>query len=68
MGLSQPAASRRLRMLEDMLGVRLLTRTTQQLSLTEDGCMFLEDARRMLTDWQRSAEALKGSRANCQDS
>jgi DNA-binding transcriptional LysR family regulator len=60
MGLSQPAASRRLRMLEDMLGVRLLTRTTQQLSLTEDGCMFLEDARRMLTDWQRSAEALKG--------
>lgn len=60
MGLSQPAASRQLRMLEDMLGVRLLMRTTQQLSLTEDGRMFLDDARRMLTDWQRSAEALQG--------
>lgn len=60
MGLSQPAASRQLRMLEDMVGVRLLMRTTHQLSLTEDGRMFLEDARRMLTDWQRSAEALKG--------
>lgn len=60
MGLSQPAASRQLRMLEDMLGVRLLMRTTQQLSLTEDGRNFLEDSRRMLTDWQRSADALKG--------
>jgi DNA-binding transcriptional LysR family regulator len=60
MGLSQPAASRQLRMLEDTLGVRLLMRTTQQLSLTEDGRMFLDDSRRMLADWQRSADALKG--------
>jgi DNA-binding transcriptional LysR family regulator len=61
MGLSQPAESRQLRMQEKILGVQLLMRTTHQLSLTGDGRMFLEDARRMLTDWQQNAEALGGA-------
>ena len=41
--------------------VQLLMRTTHQLSLTGDGRMFLEDARRMLSDWQQNAEALGGA-------
>ena len=41
--LSQPAFSRRIDKLEQALGVRLLTRTTRQLRLTEAGSHFYDD-------------------------
>lgn len=41
---------RRLDALQDRLGVRLLTRTTRKLTLTQEGVGFLEDCQRILTD------------------
>jgi DNA-binding transcriptional LysR family regulator len=42
---SQPVISRQIAALEDQLGVRLIQRTTRRLALTEDGQIFLENAR-----------------------
>jgi DNA-binding transcriptional LysR family regulator len=45
-----PAAlSRQVRLLEEDLGARLLVRTTRSVTLTEDGAMFLEEARALLS-------------------
>jgi DNA-binding transcriptional LysR family regulator len=44
-GLSQPSVSRTVAALEDRLGVKLLTRTTRQLSLTRSGEVLLSRAR-----------------------
>jgi DNA-binding transcriptional LysR family regulator len=44
------AASRRLKALEQRLGVRLLNRTTRRLSLTEAGQIYYDQVRRMLSD------------------
>lgn len=46
--LTQPSLTRQIRHLEEELGVLLLDRTRNQLSLTEEGKSFLEDARRLL--------------------
>lgn len=42
---SQPLISRQIATLEDLLGVRLIQRTTRRLSLTEDGQIYLEHAK-----------------------
>ncbi|MGA0609330.1 LysR substrate-binding domain-containing protein [Caldimonas sp. KR1-144] len=47
---SLPAVVRQLAGLEGQLGVRLLNRTTRRLSLTEEGRLYLERARRVLAD------------------
>jgi DNA-binding transcriptional LysR family regulator len=45
-----PAAlSRQVRLLEEDVGARLLVRTTRSVSPTEDGAMFLEEARALLS-------------------
>lgn len=54
LGLSQPALSERVSALEHELGARLLFRTTRQVSLTQAGSEFLQDAKRILTDIERS--------------
>src|SRR5207237_838902 len=46
--LAQPSLTRQVRNLEQELGVRLLDRSKTQVSLTEDGRRFLEDARRLV--------------------
>jgi DNA-binding transcriptional LysR family regulator len=46
--LSQPSLTRQIRDLEEEIGVRLLNRTKQQVTLTEEGRAFLADARRVL--------------------
>ena len=48
LNLSQTALSHRMKKLEDDLGVRLLTRTTRQVSLTPAGLDLLPRARRVL--------------------
>jgi len=50
LGSSLPAVVRQLAALEAALGVRLLNRTTRRLSLTQDGRLYLERARRILAD------------------
>ena len=46
--LAQPSLTRQIHNLEDELGVRLLDRTKNHVSLTEEGKGFLVDARRLV--------------------
>src|SRR5271170_3775496 len=46
--LAQPSLTRQIHNLEDELGVRLLNRTKNQVSLTEEGVSFLVDAKRLV--------------------
>ncbi len=50
LGMSPPAVTRLVAMLEDHMGVRLLQRTTRMVSLTDAGSRFLERARRIMDD------------------
>jgi DNA-binding transcriptional LysR family regulator len=50
LGLTTPAVSRRLVLLEERLGVQLLHRTTRRISLTPEGEEYLTQARRILAD------------------
>lgn len=57
--LSQTALSRRLKKLEEWLGVELVTRTTRAVSLTQEGSDFLPKARRVVYDLAASLEDLR---------
>jgi len=46
--LAQPSLTRQIRDLEEEIGVRLLDRTKQKVSLTDEGRSFLADAKRVL--------------------
>jgi DNA-binding transcriptional LysR family regulator len=46
--LAQPSLTRQIKDLEEELGVLLLNRTKQQVSLTDEGRSFLVDAKRLL--------------------
>jgi len=48
LGLSLPAISKRLKLLEQRLGVQLITRTTRRLDLTTEGVLYLKGARPIL--------------------
>lgn len=50
MNVTTPAVSKRLSQMEARLGVQLLNRTTRRISLTAEGELYLEHARRILTD------------------
>lgn len=52
--LSQPALSRRIQKLEEVLEVTLLERTTRRTRLTPIGIDFLAKARRMLDEYESS--------------
>lgn len=60
LGLSPPAVTRAIAALEDKLGVRLLTRTTRHVRVTDSGLRYLEDTRRILDDVVRANDAVKG--------
>jgi DNA-binding transcriptional LysR family regulator len=61
LGLTTPAVSRRLAMLEARLGVQMLNRTTRRISLTPEGEEYLIQARRILADIQDMEHALSRS-------
>ena len=63
LGLSAPAATRAVAALESRLGVRLLTRTTRHVRLTESGRRYAEDARRILAEVGEADEAAAGINA-----
>ncbi|MBR9906225.1 MAG: LysR family transcriptional regulator, partial [Gammaproteobacteria bacterium] len=52
--LSQPALTRRIQKLEELLEVELLERTTRRTRLTPIGADFLPRARRMLEEYESS--------------
>lgn len=63
MGTTQPTVSRRLRALEESLGLRLLQRSTHVMKLTEDGERCLVLARGLLETWSALDANLRGAAA-----
>lgn len=60
LGTTQPTVSRRLKMLEQFLGLRLLRRSTHAMTLTEDGRRCYEQASELLPRWQAMEDGLRG--------
>jgi DNA-binding transcriptional LysR family regulator len=60
MNLSQPSVSRIIGELEARLGVKLLFRTTRQLTLTAAGEKFLPRARDILAELDNAEDAVRG--------
>lgn len=58
--LSQPSVSRMVAGLEARLGVKLLLRTTRQVTPTDAGAVYLERARVILGDLDEAAHAARG--------
>ena len=61
LNLSPPAVSRAVAALEDMVGARLLTRTTRSVKLTEAGSRYVEDCRSILAAVEEAEAAAAGS-------
>ena len=60
LGLSPPAVTRAVSALEERLGVRLLTRTTRVVRLTEAGTRYLEDSRRIMAEVDEAEGSASG--------
>jgi DNA-binding transcriptional LysR family regulator len=63
LGLSPPVVTRAVAELEERLGLRLLTRTTRVVRVTEAGARFAEDCRRILAEIDAAEEAASGTHA-----
>jgi len=62
LNLSTAAVSKRLAALERRLGVTLVRRTTRRMSLTPEGELYLQNARRILADLQDLDQLVSGDR------
>lgn len=62
-GMSGPSATRGVNALETHLGVRLFTRTTRTVRLTDVGRAYLQDVREILLSLQAADEAATGAAA-----
>ena len=60
LGISPPAVTRAINELESQLGVRLLTRTTRVVRVTEPGARYAADCRRILGDLAEANESVGG--------
>ena len=60
LGMSQPSVSRMVASLEARLGIKLLLRTTRQVTPTDAGAVFLERARQVLGDLDDAENAARG--------
>lgn len=60
---SPPVVTRAVAELEDRLGLRLLTRTTRVVRVTDAGARFAEDCRRILADIDAAETAAAGTHA-----
>ncbi len=67
MHLSQTAISHRMRKLEETLGVRLIARTTREVTLTEAGHALLPRARRAMQELAASCETVRTHGRNAND-
>lgn len=59
MGVTQPTISKKIAGLEDELGVKLLHRSTRQLSMTGEGELFYERALEILGSFEEVREAVR---------
>ncbi len=60
LGISPPAVTRAVIELESHLGIRLLTRTTRVVRVTEPGARYADDCRRILADLAVANESVAG--------
>jgi len=63
LGMSPPAVTRAIAALEDRLGIKLLTRTTRYVRVTDAGQRYLEDARRIIHEVDEADETAAGIHA-----
>ena len=63
LGLSPPVVTRAVAELEERLGLRLLTRTTRVVRVTEAGARFADDCRRILAEIDEAEVAASGTHA-----
>lgn len=63
LGITTSAVSKHLALMESRLGVSLVIRTTRRMSLTPEGEMYLETARRILSEIDGMAELLGVAKA-----
>ena len=60
LGISPPAVTRAVSELENHLGLRLLTRTTRTVRVTEAGERYAQDCRRIVADLLEADESVSG--------
>lgn len=63
LGLTPPAVTKRLMLMEQRLGVRLVNRTTRRISLTSEGETYLAQAAQILGSIRDMEESVSSSRA-----
>jgi DNA-binding transcriptional LysR family regulator len=63
LGITTPAVSKHLALMESRLGVALVVRTTRRMSLTPEGELYLESARRILGEIDGMEELLGVAKA-----
>ena len=66
LGITTPAVSKRLALMESRLGVSLVNRTTRRMGLTPEGELYLDHARRILSEIDNMAQLLGLSKATAQ--
>lgn len=62
LGLSRAVVSKHVQALEDRLGVKLLTRTTRRVRLTDAGRGYLESGKRLLAEFAEAETEARGER------
>ena len=62
-GMTGPAISKQVQALENQLGVKLLNRTTRHVSLTEEGAVYFDRARKALEDLNEAEHYIQELRA-----
>jgi LysR family transcriptional regulator, transcriptional activator for dmlA len=63
MSVSTAAVSKHLALMEQRLGLALVNRTTRRMSLTVEGEVYLEHARKILGDLEAMSQSLSASKA-----
>lgn len=63
LNLTPPAATKRLALMEERLGARLVNRTTRSTSLTREGEIYLAHATQILAHLREMEDAISSSRA-----
>ena len=63
LGLTGPAISKQIKSLEDQLGVKLLSRTTRHVGLTEEGAIYFAKARQALEDLDEAEQQIQELKA-----
>lgn len=64
LGMTGPAISKQVQTLEGNLGVKLLNRTTRHVSLTEEGAVYFDRARKALEDLYEAEQHIQELRAS----